>query len=157
MLWIIKRLAFTARLRWLCKKRRHSLIALRRHWIFGDIQGGYSDFCVVTSDMVYSVKLAASHHRRLYFCFDSPTRYGILSWRFPLRATWRDAQYRYHCKPPYHFGDVGEKQVNILLFSPTPSCVFVPDGGEKHVIGNGDWMGEAVCYGEKGFLKLLDG
>ncbi len=159
MLWIVKRLVFTAKLKRVCNKRGYSLIPLRKRWAFGSIHGERSDVCIVTPDAVYSVKLVASHYRRVYYCFDSPTCYSVASWRFPLRATQLDIPYTYHKKPRYTFSytdDNNKEQINVLLFSPTPSCVFLTEENGRRVIRNGDWMGEAVCYGELGFLELLN-
>ena len=157
----IKRIALIIAIKRVCNKRGFTFATTHKSWLFGNIKSGKCDFCVVTANKVFRVKLASSMSSMHFYCFKDKNVYLFKSLRWTLISHWASKTYKLKSKLPFDFNFgmreewTGYEKADILLFYPTPGGVFVSEKVTEREIWNGDFMGEALFYTKKGFIELL--
>lgn len=157
----IKRIALIIAIKRACNKRGFTFATTNKSWLFGNIKSGKCDFCVVTANKVYCVKLASSMSSMHFYCFKNKNSYFFKSVKWTLFSHWMSKTYKLKSKLPFDFDYetrdewTGYEKADILLFYPTPGGAFVSENGTDKEIWNGDFTGEALFYTKKGFIELL--
>ena len=157
----IKRIALIITIKRVCNKSGFVFAPTHKAWLFGNIKSGKCDFCVVTANKVFRVKLASSISDKHFYCFKDSDSYLFKSLKWTLISHWMSKTYKQNNKLPFDFNFGMRKEwrgfesVDILLFHPTAGGTLVLENGTMREIWNGNFMGEALFYTRKGFIELL--
>lgn len=155
-LW--KRICLAAKLKRICKKKDYSLKILNFLFLFSGFKRRQSDFFIETNDTVYSVKCVGIVFKKNYLKFIDDTHYAIRPLAFHLAATAGGVEYSVKGKPKYSFYEsvpdsaLLKDLVKIVLVCPVPGTLQYNNLN----VGNGESIGEALCYTTSSFLKELD-
>lgn len=153
-----KRITMFVKIKRICQKKKYSLNVINYRFLFSGFNRKRIDFCVETEDAVYSIKIVGIVFKNNYLKFIDDTHYAIRPLAFQIASTAAGIGFKVKEKPRYSFVDsipdsaLIKNIVKVVLVCPVSGTLQYNDLN----VGNGESIGEALCYTTSSFLKELN-